>query len=163
MRCRVSSVEDMFGKQDKVSVDEGCKVTVTGKIIRFDEIRGYGFISPDQGGEDVFLHVNDLEIEKPLARPGTRVSFSIEEGERGQFATSVRLANNAPNAVTRNDPADDTTAVGDDYYDVLSVKEFHHTVTEMLLHLSRPLAGDQIIQARASLEQLARKHGWIEP
>jgi cold shock protein len=135
---------------------------VTGKIVRFDDVRGYGFISPDQGGEDVFLHVNDLEIEKPMARPGVRVSFSIEEGSRGKFATSVRLADSAP-ATATSSHADEATLGGDDYYDVLSVAEFHHAVTELLLQLPHPLAGDQIVQARISFEQLARKHGWVEP
>lgn len=135
---------------------------VTGKIIRFDDVRGYGFISPDHGGEDVFLHVNDLEIEKPLARPGVRVSFSVDEGDRGKFATAVRLADSAPLAAA-DSHVDDSMSGGDEFYDVLSVAEFNHTVTELLLHLTRPLAGDQIVQTRASLEQLARKHGWIEP
>ena len=33
---------------------------MTGKMLRFDEVRGYGFIVPDDGNEDVFVHANDL-------------------------------------------------------------------------------------------------------
>jgi cold shock protein len=132
----------------------------TGKIVRFDGVRGYGFISPDHGGEDVFLHVNDLEIEKPLARPGARVSFSIDEGTRGKFATAVRLAD-AVLAATSSQ-LDEATMGGDEYYDVLSVAEFLSSVTEMLLQLTPPLTGDQILQTRIAFEQIARKHGWIE-
>jgi len=40
----------------------------TGRIIRFDEIKGYGFISPSDGGEDIFVHANEL------ADRGLRVS-----------------------------------------------------------------------------------------
>ena len=73
---------------------------VTGTVIRFDDMRGYGFISPDAGGEDVFLHANDLEINKARVRPGLKVSFEVEEGARGKFATAVRLPTPAPGGST---------------------------------------------------------------
>ena len=37
---------------------------LTGKVIRFDDVRGYGFIAPDGGGEDVFVHANVLGDDK---------------------------------------------------------------------------------------------------
>jgi CspA family cold shock protein len=135
---------------------------VEGKVVRFDDVRGYGFITPDMGGDDIFLHVNDLEIEKQLARTGTRVSFEIEEGERGKFATGVRLSSGA---VPAHSPGKDSHDPGpdDDYYDVLSVDEFRHVITEMLLRVSPPITGQQILEVRSSFEQLARKQRWIEP
>ena len=33
---------------------------LTGKVVHFDDMRGYGFIAPDKGGEDVFVHANVL-------------------------------------------------------------------------------------------------------
>jgi cold shock CspA family protein len=63
----------------------------TGKILRFDEIRGYGFIAPDAGGEDVFLHANALLAEKHQYHPGVPVEFDVIEGERGLKATAVRV------------------------------------------------------------------------
>ncbi|GLY17923.1 cold shock domain-containing protein [Kineosporia rhizophila] len=63
----------------------------TGKILRFDEIRGYGFIAPDSGGEDVFLHANALLAEKHQYHPGVPVEFDVIEGERGLKATGVRV------------------------------------------------------------------------
>ena len=63
----------------------------TGKILRFDEIRGYGFIAPDSGGEDVFLHANALLAEKHQYHPGVPVEFDVIEGERGLKATAVRV------------------------------------------------------------------------
>jgi cold shock CspA family protein len=134
---------------------------VTGKVIRFDDIRGYGFISPDVGDEDVFLHANDLEINKALVRPGLKVSFEVEEGPRGKFATTVRLPTSVPEAQPASGNDASTPSDGD-YYDVLSVDDFKRTVTEMLLHISHPITGDQILEVRTGLEKLAHKYGWIE-
>jgi cold shock CspA family protein len=136
------------------------QVRVTGRIVRFDDIRGYGFVSPDIGGDDVFLHANDLEIERELARPGTRVSFEIEDGPRGKFATTVQLPFDAPLQVV--DHTEDAALASDEYTDVLSVDEFRRTVTEILLERAPTITGEQIRQVRIAFETLARKHGWVE-
>jgi cold shock CspA family protein len=135
-------------------------VRVTGKIVRFDDIRGYGFIAPDSGGDDVFLHANDLEIEKSAARPGTKVSFETEDGPRGKFATTVRLSDHAHEQTEAR--VKDTELVSDEYLDVLSREEFQHTITDILLDVTPTLTGEQIKQVRMVFETLARKHGWIE-
>ncbi|TDK98846.1 cold shock domain-containing protein [Mycobacterium paragordonae] len=129
---------------------------VTGRIVRFDGVRGYGFITPDIGGEDVFLHVNDLEVEKNRAVRGAQVSFEIDEGNRGKFAREVRLSNSSG-------PVDDDQSVtGDEYFDVLSPEEFRQTITEKLLHITPALNAQQILAVRSSFEEVARKHGLID-
>lgn len=60
-------------------------------MIRFDEIRGYGFVAPDVGAEDVFLHVNDLTFDKRLLTQGARVRFVVEESDRGPKACQVQM------------------------------------------------------------------------
>jgi CspA family cold shock protein len=58
----------------------------TGTVVSFDRIKGYGFVAPDVGGEDVFIHVNDLNDlhgDKALLGPGCLVEFRLEEGDRG--------------------------------------------------------------------------------
>jgi cold shock CspA family protein len=136
-------------------------VRATGKVVRFDEVRGYGFIAPDIGGDDVFLHVNDLEIEKRQAKPGAKVSFSIEEGNRGKFATEVRLSTDV--APTSHPAAGvEDISPSDDYFDVLTAEEFLHVATEKLLRVSPPLNAQQILEVRSSFEELARKQGWID-
>jgi cold shock CspA family protein len=124
--------------------------------VRFDGVRGYGFITPDIGGEDVFLHVNDLEIEKNRAVRGAQVSFEIDEGNRGKFAREVRLSNvSAP-------VDDDPSVAGDEYFDVLSPEEFRQTITEKLLHITPALNAQQILAVRSSFEEVARKHGLVD-
>ena len=135
---------------------------VSGKIVRFDDVRGYGFITPDAGGDDVFLHANDLEMEKRLAVRGARVSFEIEEGDRGKVAAQVRLsADSVPSRPPVSD-IDDPNAANDDYFDVLSSEEFLHLITEKLLHITPPLNAQQILAVRSSFEQLARQQGLID-
>jgi CspA family cold shock protein len=66
---------------------------LTGKVIRFDEVRGYGFIAPDGGGEDVFVHANVLGDDKYVFGPGLRVEFDVTDGDRGPKAYTVHLLN----------------------------------------------------------------------
>lgn len=135
---------------------------VAGKVVRFDEIRGYGFVAPDTGGEDVFLHVNDLQFDKRLLGPGALVEFDVEEGDRGLKASHVRMISRGAERmapVTRSEPrvADD-----DVMCDVLSVKEFLEEVTETLLDAAPSLTGEQIVHVRQRMAQVAHTHGWVE-
>ena len=136
----------------------------TGTVVRFDRVRGYGFVEPDGGGDDVFLHANDLEFEKSDARAGVRVTFGVEAGERGQFATAVRLADEpgAPASGAQASHPRPQTATDDDYYDVLSPVEFRHLVTELLLNVQPPLTSEQILDARERLTELGRRQGWLD-
>jgi len=126
--------------------------------VRFDDIRGYGFIAPDLGGDDVFLHANDLEMDREWIRAGARVSFEVEDGPRGQFATGVQRDGDAPG---NPEPRASGGSSSDDYYDYLSGQEFKNTVTELLLDIPA-ITGEQIRQIRAAFEGLARKHGWVD-
>ncbi|MFI0235427.1 cold-shock protein [Streptomyces sp. NPDC016845] len=131
---------------------------VAGRVVRFDGARGYGFIAPDDGGEDVFLHVNDLLIPESYLRTGLKVEFDIEEGDRGPKASSVQLAEGTP-APTAGRAAVD----GDDVLcDVLRVDEFTNEVTELLLRVAPSLTGEQILAVRRELVQSGRKHGWVD-
>jgi CspA family cold shock protein len=135
---------------------------LAGKVIRFDNVRGYGFITPDGGGDDVFLHANDLEMEKLLARPGVRVSFDVEEGERGQFATSVRPCGGSAGEVGGQGVSFGGESSSDEYIDVLSAAEFEHAVTELLLTVTPPLSAPQIVSVRAAFAQMAHQQSWLD-
>ncbi|MCW7945891.1 DNA-binding protein [Streptomyces hygroscopicus] len=139
---------------------------VAGRVIRFDGTRGYGFIAPDHGGEDVFLHVNDMLIPESYVRSGVAVEFEIEEGDRGPKASSVRLATNADGTPVTPPAAPATagrqSAHDDALCDVLRHDEYTGDVTEVLLQAEPSLTGSQIIAVRSGLLQFAKKHGWVE-
>lgn len=133
---------------------------VTGKVVRFDEFRGYGFVAPDTGGEDVFLHVNDLQFDKRLLGQGALVEFDVEEGDRGLKASHVRMINRPGATVLPR--AEPRSADDDGLCDVLSVREFLEEVTETLLEAAPTITGDQIVHIRQRMAQLAHTHGWVE-
>lgn len=64
----------------------------TGVVKRFNKIKGYGFIAPDNGGNEVFVHFSQVEMAgyKEL-QEGQRVSYELEKGDRGEFATKVAI------------------------------------------------------------------------
>lgn len=64
----------------------------TGTVQRFNKIKGYGFITPDKGEQEVFVHFSAIETAgyKEL-KEGQRVSYHLEQGERGVFATQVKI------------------------------------------------------------------------
>jgi cold shock protein len=67
-------------------------VASTGTVVRFDRRRGYGFVQPDDGGEDVFVHQNNINMEGfRFLQVGERVTYELEVGEKGMKAVSVAL------------------------------------------------------------------------
>lgn len=64
----------------------------TGTVKRFNKIKGYGFIAPDKGENEVFVHFSQVQIAgyKEL-KEGQRISYELEKGERGEFATRVTI------------------------------------------------------------------------
>ncbi|MHC5067371.1 MAG: cold-shock protein, partial [Planctomycetota bacterium] len=64
----------------------------TGVVARFDPRRGYGFVVPDDGGEDVFVHQNNIQMEGfRYLKPGEQVRYELEMGEKGYKAVDVAL------------------------------------------------------------------------
>jgi len=62
----------------------------TGMVKRFDASKRYGFIEPDGGGRDAFVHLSQVDGGRPL-QAGQRVNFTTEVGPKGLRACDVRL------------------------------------------------------------------------
>ncbi len=62
----------------------------TGTVKWFNESKGYGFISPEDGKDDIFVHYSGIKGDgfKTLVE-GQKVSFEVEEGPKGLNATNV--------------------------------------------------------------------------
>ena len=61
----------------------------TGTVFSFDEAKGYGFIKDANSTDSIFVHSSALST--PI-KPGNKVTFDIEKGERGFYAVNVKLA-----------------------------------------------------------------------
>jgi cold shock protein len=153
---------------------ESASVT-SGKILRFDRMRGYGFIAPDDGGPDVFFHANALSQgseDKTAFSAGRTVEFEVVNSNRGPKAFAVRVigdgslqqvvhpARESPSAPV---PASGDRSVDDDgMCDVLTSSEFSIELTELFLKTVPELTGAQIARLRGGVLAIAGKHGWIE-
>jgi CspA family cold shock protein len=64
-----------------------------GKVKWFNEAKGFGFIEPDGGGRDVFVHFSAIQGEgfKTLSE-GQTVTFEIVQGDKGPQAANVHKA-----------------------------------------------------------------------
>ena len=162
-------------------------MAVSGKVVHYDANRGFGFLAPESGGADVFLHINDIDIDEGDLKPGAKVSFDVEETDRGAKAINV--------AVTEAAPADDSAPApargrrddhhggrghndrGHDRNDrggdrdrprrprggagSLDAAAFTEEVTELLLDADDNLTAGQIVAIRRRITDFAVGRGWV--
>lgn len=60
-----------------------------GTVKFFNEAKGFGFITPDNGGEDIFVHSTGLKTRG--IRENDVVTFDVEQGKKGLNAVNVKL------------------------------------------------------------------------
>ena len=62
----------------------------TGTVKWFNTSKGYGFIAPDDGGQDLFVHHSEIKSEGFASLDeGQKVEFEVGEGKKGPCATNV--------------------------------------------------------------------------
>jgi cold shock CspA family protein len=66
---------------------------VTGTVKWFNDAKGFGFVTPDGGGEDLFAHFSAINMDgfKTL-QEGQRVAFEITQGQKGKQASNITAA-----------------------------------------------------------------------
>lgn len=65
----------------------------TGIVKWFNDAKGFGFITPDAGGDDLFAHFSAINMQgfKTLTE-GQRVSFDVVQGPKGNQASNIQAA-----------------------------------------------------------------------
>ncbi|MEY4319167.1 MAG: hypothetical protein RL378_271, partial [Actinomycetota bacterium] len=66
-------------------------IMATGVVKWFNNEKGYGFITPDEGGPDLFAHFSSIETDgfKSLAE-NQKVEFEVTQGDKGPQAANIR-------------------------------------------------------------------------
>ena len=62
----------------------------TGTVKWFNDAKGFGFIEPEAGGEDIFAHFSAIQMDGfRTLKQGGRVSFEVVQGPKGQLAQNI--------------------------------------------------------------------------
>lgn len=160
-------------------------MAVSGKVVHYDANRGFGFLAPDEGGADVFLHINDIDIDENDLKPGAKVEFDVEDTDRGSKATNLVVVEAAPAddhagaRAERRERHDRHDRGGHERHDrgghdrggrgrgprggsgSLDAAEFTEELTELLLDSSDSLTAAQIIAIRRRVTDFAVGRGWV--
>ena len=78
-------------ENDKPAVIFSELFMTTGIVKWFNDAKGFGFITPDDGGEDVFAHFSEIQATgfKSL-QESQRVSYEVKQGPKGKQAANIR-------------------------------------------------------------------------
>jgi cold shock protein len=74
-----------------VFVSMGFGQMATGTVKWFNDAKGFGFITPDDGGEDLFAHFSEIQSKgfKSL-QENQKVSFEVKQGPKGKQASTIQ-------------------------------------------------------------------------
>ncbi|MCP3854608.1 MAG: cold shock domain-containing protein [Actinomycetia bacterium] len=112
-----------------------------GRLFQFDRSQGYGFVRDPDGGQDLFVHVNEMdEISRNTASGGSHLEFEIVDGDRGPRAVEITVVDSGEQA---------------------SVTEYRQELTELLIKQVPALTAGQLGQVRDVATELARARNWI--
>ena len=65
----------------------------TGTVKWFNDSKGFGFITPEDGGKDLFVHFSEVNMEGFVSlKPGQRVTFDVANEAKGPKATNVQVS-----------------------------------------------------------------------
>jgi CspA family cold shock protein len=82
--------EKESGTESKKTEKEHCNME-TGTVKWFNEQKGYGFITPDDGGDDLFIHFSNIQGEGfRNLEDGQKVEYEAGQGQKGPEAQNVK-------------------------------------------------------------------------
>lgn len=85
----------------------------TGTVKWFNDAKGFGFIEPEAGGEDIFAHFSAIQMEGfRTLKQGGRVRFEIVQGPKGQLAQNIAAIDTPDNAGDGAAAADQASVPG---------------------------------------------------
>jgi CspA family cold shock protein len=76
-----------------------------GTVKWFDKKKGYGFVTPDDGSADIFIHYSAIkggEDEFKIVYEGDIVEYEITEGKKGPQASNVKIVEKGPRSNSRS-------------------------------------------------------------
>jgi CspA family cold shock protein len=78
---------------DQVTYLKEGRTMATGTVKWFNDAKGFGFITPDDGGEDLFAHFSAIQMNgfKSL-KEGQKVQFDVVQGPKGKQASNIQGA-----------------------------------------------------------------------
>ena len=100
MKCILPSLKNMLCKnkiercyQSSVKACQGVVIVSTGTVKWFNASKGFGFIQPDDGGDDLFVHHSEIKMEGyATLDENQKVEFEVGQGKKGPCATNVSPA-----------------------------------------------------------------------
>jgi CspA family cold shock protein len=79
----------------------------SGKVKWFNNAKGYGFILPETGGEDLFVHYSSIQMDGyRTLKAGQSVEFDMQEGPKGYHAVNIRSAEEQTELAPADEPVD---------------------------------------------------------
>jgi len=95
LTAMLTADQDKNGRRARVAPESSTRnrSMATGTVKWFNDSKGYGFITPDDGGEDLFAHFSAINMSgfKTL-KEGQKVSFEVTQGPKGKQASNIQAA-----------------------------------------------------------------------
>jgi CspA family cold shock protein len=140
-----------------------------GTLNNFDASSGYGYITPDDGGAEVFVHADEFGGQGDLPPTGTRLKFSTIPGTHGPKAYNVMIlsAGNPARAPDRKPESSESdvlyssAAAADPNSGSLATVEYADEVIGILSAVFRDVTAAQLATVSSRLVGKAVRRGWV--